>query len=530
MRGDPVTTATDVYSLGVLLYLLLSGRHPTAGERHPPADAARRLLEVQPDRLGLGDLDNILGRALKKVPGERYQTVTAFADDLVRYLGHLPVSARPDSLAYRAGRFLRRNRLAVGAGTITAAGLIGATVFSMQQMRAARQQRDAAVEQRTRTDAQVEFQRFLMSEIGDAPITMKDLLDRGRVVLEKDYAGDPAVLAGLLLQLSQRYSDLGDTKYRSQLLAHAESLAVAGGGGATLAEIRCSQGDNARTQGRYDEARASIANADSLLRVHPDPGTEVACLQVRSELAGETGEGEQSLADIRRAIAINDSMGATGEAAYAEMLSLLASALDNQGQPRQAAATHMRAVAVMDRSGRGGTMGRAIAQHNYARTLLTLGQTAEAERLFHAVLLRASRGDPSGDVPIQPLVHYAETALYQGHADSAAKYFGVILSQATKDSNRYWIGRGSFGLARAQLRLGRVPEARTTMTTFRRVSAGFEHLKDTDDQLPVVEALDAWLALALGDTAAAHAAFAGVLMSNGYFEGKQQSSSGRSRS
>ncbi len=521
VSGDPVTTATDVYSLGVLLYLLLSGRHPTSEGRLTPVDALRTLIAVEPSRIGLGDLDNILARALKKAPGERYQTVAAFADDLERYFRHEPVAARPDSISYRGRRFLRRNRLAVAAGAVAVAGLVGATVFSVRQMGEARRQRDGAVEQRKRADAQVEFQRLLMSEIGDKAITMKDLLDRGRVVLEREYAGDPRTLGSLLLQLSQRYSELGDTKYRGELIGRAESLAVARGDRAALAEIRCNKADNVRIQGRFDEGWTIFAGADSLLRAYPDPSAEVACLQLRSYLAQETGKGDQNLAAIRRAIAIEDSMGATRDALYADLLGDLAGALDGQDRPREAAAMYRRAIAAMDGSGRSGLMGRAILVHNYSLELLRLGRSAEAERLLHGVLLHAGRGDASGRLPWQALIHYAETALYQGDADSAVKYFGVILSQARSDTNRYWIGRGSFGLARALLREGRMAEARPAIATFRRASQGFEHLKGTDDQLPVVEALDAWSALARGDTASAHAAFMGVLRANGYFEGKR---------
>jgi serine/threonine protein kinase len=151
LTSRPVTTATDVYALGVLLYLLLSGRHPAGSGLRSPAELVKAVLEREaprasdpttadnikliaerrdatPDKLRRqlrGDLDTIVGKALKKDPQERYASVTGFADDLQRYLKHEPISARPDTLAYRAAKFLRRNRTSVALTTIAVALVIG---------------------------------------------------------------------------------------------------------------------------------------------------------------------------------------------------------------------------------------------------------------------------------------------------------------------------------------------------------------------------------------------------------------------
>ena len=155
VRGESVTTATDVYALGVLMFELLSGRHPTLPEHGSSADVMRATLETEPRRLSggttaddsteiaaqrntplprlvrqlRGDLENIAAQALRKVPAQRYQTVAALADDLRRHSAHEPVSARPDSLAYRSAKFVRRHRGTVAAGTVVmlaiAAGLLG---------------------------------------------------------------------------------------------------------------------------------------------------------------------------------------------------------------------------------------------------------------------------------------------------------------------------------------------------------------------------------------------------------------------
>jgi tetratricopeptide (TPR) repeat protein len=167
-------------------------------------------------------------------------------------------------------------------------------------------------------------------------------------------------------------------------------------------------------------------------------------------------------------------------------------------------------------------MARTILLHEKALTLVNVGELAEAEPLFHEALIRAARSDPAGRVHPQPLIHFAETALAQGHADSALKYFSKLLAQAVEDTSRYWQGRATFGLARAQARLGRLADARRTTETFRRLSAGFPRLQKTDDQVPDAQTLQGWLALAGGDSAAAHDRFLAALRSNGYFEGKNR--------
>jgi eukaryotic-like serine/threonine-protein kinase len=108
--GGLVTPATDVYVLGVLLYLLLSGRHPTAVGCHNSGEIVRALYEKQPDVLALGDLGTVIDKALRKPPRDRYQTVDAFADDVRRYLRKERVTARRPSFLARLKRFARRTR------------------------------------------------------------------------------------------------------------------------------------------------------------------------------------------------------------------------------------------------------------------------------------------------------------------------------------------------------------------------------------------------------------------------------------
>ena len=132
VRGEPVSTATDVYSLGVLLYKLLTGERPYGRGATTPAETARAVLEEPPQRASQtvrlpADLDNILAKALRKAADERYASVDAFAADIRSWLGGYPVGARPPSWAYVAAKFVRRHRLGTGA---TAAALVAIVALS----------------------------------------------------------------------------------------------------------------------------------------------------------------------------------------------------------------------------------------------------------------------------------------------------------------------------------------------------------------------------------------------------------------
>jgi serine/threonine protein kinase len=161
LKGEPVTAATDVYASGVLLYVLLTGQHPAGAGPRTPASLIKAILETEPPRpseivaptqtseetvaanaerrattpdklarLLRGDLDTIVAKALKKNPRERYPSIEAFADDLQRYLRHEPIGARPDAIAYRTGKFVRRHRNSVTAALLVTLALMSTAIFT----------------------------------------------------------------------------------------------------------------------------------------------------------------------------------------------------------------------------------------------------------------------------------------------------------------------------------------------------------------------------------------------------------------
>ncbi len=161
VRGATVTTTTDVYSLGVVLYELLVERRPYQFETYTPLEIERAICDTEAPRPSdaakqitaspvklarqlSGDLDNIVLMALRKEPERRYQSVEQFSEDLQRYLSGLPVTARPDTFTYRTGKFVRRHRLAVVAALVVLFSLLGGIFMTTRAARQARAERTRA--------------------------------------------------------------------------------------------------------------------------------------------------------------------------------------------------------------------------------------------------------------------------------------------------------------------------------------------------------------------------------------------------
>ncbi|MDP9100058.1 MAG: serine/threonine protein kinase, partial [Verrucomicrobiota bacterium] len=166
VKGEKITTATDVYSLGVLLYELLTGQRPYRLKTRTAEEIARAIAHQEPERPSTvrgaslkpgslrnlksratslrGDLDNIVLKAMRKEPARRYASVAQFSDDIRRHLEGLPVIARKDTLRYRSGKFIRRHKVGVAAAVLVFLTLVGGIIATFWEARRATAQRDRA--------------------------------------------------------------------------------------------------------------------------------------------------------------------------------------------------------------------------------------------------------------------------------------------------------------------------------------------------------------------------------------------------
>jgi non-specific serine/threonine protein kinase/serine/threonine-protein kinase len=246
VKGQPVTTASDVYSLGVLLYELLAGRRPYEVKTDSLEAIVRTICETEPRAPSaavtgptlppasqlLGDLDTIVLKALRKEPERRYRTAHDLSEDLRRHLDGLPVTARADTIGYRAGKFVLRHRIPVAAGVLLILSLVAGVTTTLWQARLAKRRFDEA----RRLIHTVIFDiQPKMGAIAGTTAVRKDLIESTLQYLEaltRDAGDNPALLRELsasYVQLArvqglQGEANVGDVQAARRSLGQAEKL------------------------------------------------------------------------------------------------------------------------------------------------------------------------------------------------------------------------------------------------------------------------------------------------------------------
>ena len=296
IRGEPVTTAVDVYTLGLLLYELLAGRGPYAPEHPTPSSYERAVLEQTPTRpsqavardataVGAsaeelaaqrrltpqrlqrelrGDLDAIVLKALRKEPEQRYASVQDLAGDLHAWLQHRPVAARRGGWRYASARFLRRHALAAGMAAIAFAALSGGFGVALWQAQQARLQRDAAVSEAAKSRAVVDFMRSLF-DLADPDkargeqVTARELLARGASDIRGRFAHQPEVRAELLAAMADAQRGLGLYGDALPLAEEASRLGREIGAVPVYRSAELNRIRSLLALARYDEALAALA-------------------------------------------------------------------------------------------------------------------------------------------------------------------------------------------------------------------------------------------------------------------------------
>jgi eukaryotic-like serine/threonine-protein kinase len=275
VRGEPLTTATDIFSLGVVLYELLTGRRPYQVKSELPHELEAAILKQEPERPSLatapwrrqlaGDLDTIVLTALDKEPAKRYRSVLELQADLERWSDHRPISARPPSRAYRLTKFVRRHRAGVAAGVLGAALGLGLVVSLFQE-------RDRAARERDRARDALAFVVDVFAtkrpyDQGSQEISAREILAAAARRAEAELGADPDLQAALFRSVGQATAGIGRYAEAAPLLArslehHARAQPDSAEHAASLEAI----GWNEFLLGQRGEAIAHLEKAVALRR------------------------------------------------------------------------------------------------------------------------------------------------------------------------------------------------------------------------------------------------------------------------
>jgi tetratricopeptide (TPR) repeat protein len=392
--GKPLTTASDVYSLGVILYELLSGARPYKLKRDSRGALEEAILQAEPSRpsevadkalrkLLKGDLDTIVAKALKKQPEERYPTVHALIDDIERHLGNRPVLAQPDSSWYRLTKFVARNRLAVGAAAAIGLAVFAGAAIAVWQAR-------VALAEKQRAEEVKEFITSIFEDVdpylrtGDG-LSAVDLLKQAKAKIDGSGALSAELRVELLNVVGSSLMSLEDFDAAEPVLLQAvktsgESLDARH---PETLRARVMMAQIHRYRGRAAEARAELDQVVPVLRERAaiDVKDLVVSLESQAMLAIDEGKYDAAVSIAREATELSTLRLGERHAETAASSIILALAYVYAKQPqlaleaaelaqRRALAAHgskhpriIEATSVYGRAlGEAGQLGRGIEQ------------------------------------------------------------------------------------------------------------------------------------------------------------------------
>jgi serine/threonine protein kinase len=488
VAGQAVTTATDIYSLGVVLYELLVGVRPYRVKRDSRAALEEAILQadiplasaIAADeavaaargttlhrlrrQLG-GDLDAILLKALSRQPEQRYATAAAFAEDLERHVQGRAVQAHRRSRAYQMRKFIGRNRVGVAAGVAAASALLATAAIALHQAHEAERQarladaaRDHALAAASHREAVEEFMNDLLLEAGRTgkPVSVSDLIARADQLSAREFENNPEARAAVLKTVGEFKVDFDGPDKGLPEIERAQGLLVQSPDKALRASVSCLA---ALLRG----VTADAEDAERVFReVIEDPQTPPVaaseCLGDRAQLANYRGDGPAAAMAAQQALAILDAAPQRSPRKYLEFLIYHARALTLSGQPGKADSAYARILRELQRLGRErGTLGNYVRDDRFDAAISS-GDLPLALRLVDEILAIAHQDVPDHPPPPLPVYERSLVLADLGRYAQALPGFERA-AQLAHSQDRIIEQRALFDAAVALSKLGRRDEA-----------------------------------------------------------------------
>jgi eukaryotic-like serine/threonine-protein kinase len=443
--NQPITVAADVYSLGVLLYELLTGISPYFPKRDSHAALEDSVLHDAPPlpsdvakfggRMLRGDLDGVLLKALQKEPLDRYPSVEAFAADIEHYLAGRPVTARPASRWYRSAKFVRRNRLVVGAATVALLAVVGGATVAVWQARAAAIQRDHAVAHASRAAAINDFMHVLIADAAasDQPVTVAEMLKRSEALALANDDASAENRAAILDTIAELYFSQGDTGKSVQLLEHALTLVGSSPDAGFRSDLNCEYAVMLSNQGQSAAAAAIVDREIENLRSDPDRAS--GCLLNRSEIAAHASDAEGAL---RYALLSLDRLRQADQVAWGDeavTLGQIASSYRILGDNRQADRYFQLTWEKYVAAGRERSQDATTIANNWALVSQNAGVPKLALAHFDQALSAAGSRDSNRQAPPTMICNRAFTLESLGRYAAARDAYELGYQLANRDNN-----------------------------------------------------------------------------------------------
>ncbi len=402
VRGRPITTASDIFALGVLLYELVAGQRPFGARAQSRFDIARDVCEHDPAppssvakansesappdaHRAAGELEEIIRKAMRKDPSARYESVAHLSEDVGSYLAGYPTAAHNGDWRYVAGKFAARHKLGVTAVAVAAMALVGFSGRMAVLTRRANQEKLIA-EREARF--LVDMFKSATPEVAHGHVpTARDLLDLGAKQVDRDMAAAPAERASMLHSIAEAYESLGLWPEAQEMAERAYALkkSTLGAGNPAIADTLFLMANLTRQNGGYAKAEPLFRDLVELRRKAPGENDllyakSLAALGECLYLEAKDSEAEPIL---RHALAIDRSHGPDAGDDVRNYLALL---LERKGEYQEAASLLVAAVDIDRRTEGPESPNYAVSLHNLASALIDLGDLNGAEAKLRETL------------------------------------------------------------------------------------------------------------------------------------------------